>query len=77
MPTGYRKRTTQTGPVTLYVSHGAGTGNHLPPGDQTVDWFIVEPRDDPERLAAQVETLRRSGRTVVELSVAPYEASDG
>jgi hypothetical protein len=34
-----------------------------------VDWFIVEPRDDPGR---QVESLRRAGRTVIELDVEPW-----
>lgn len=61
----------QAGATTLYVSHGAGGGPTRP--EVAVDWFIVEPRDRPEPLAAQVEWLRRSGRTVIELGVVPYD----
>jgi hypothetical protein len=58
----------QRGPIMLYISHGAGTG-HSDPAGPAVDWFIVEPRTDPERA---VESLRRAGRTVIEVQVAPY-----
>lgn len=57
----------QHGQVRLYVSHSA------PSLGGTVEWFIVEPRDEPEQLALQVDSLRRQGRTVRELSVEPYE----
>jgi hypothetical protein len=62
----------QTGTVKLYLSHGAGSGHHPDPTAATVDWFIVEPRDDPEALAQQVDRLRRGGRTVMPLLVTPY-----
>jgi hypothetical protein len=58
----------QRGPVTLYISHGAGSGRKDPDGPK-VDWFIVEPRDDPGRAVA---SLRRAGRTVIELDTEPY-----
>ena len=55
-----------------HISHGAGIPNQ-PRSESMVDWFIVEPRDDPDRLAAQVDSLRRAGRTVREIVVGPYE----
>lgn len=45
----------------LYVSHSADLDGGK--------WFIVEPRDNPER---QVESLRRAGRTVYELKAKPW-----
>jgi hypothetical protein len=59
----------QRGPVRLYISHGAGSGHADPDGPQ-VDWFIVEPRDNPEQAAGR---LRAHGRTVVQVDVEPYE----
>ncbi len=58
----------QRGPVRLYLSHGAGSG-HSDPNGPAVDWFIVEPREDPEQ---QVASLRRHGRTVVCIETEPY-----
>lgn len=69
------ERTEQTGTVTLYLSHGAGSGHYPVPYDATVDWFIVEPRNDPERLTQQVQRLRECGRTVIEVTVSPYCAA--
>lgn len=67
------ERIEQKGTVTLYISHGAGSGIHTGDLEQvTTDWFIVEPRDDPERLARQVKSLRQTGRTVIELNIRPY-----
>jgi hypothetical protein len=62
-----RKRT--TGHVELYLSHGAG---NLRSENATVDWFIVEPRDNP---MPQVVSLRRAGRTVIPMYCVPYEDS--
>lgn len=61
----------------LYVSHGAGDVNGA------VDWFVVEPSPGPEgapyaeRIASQVESLRRASRTVIELDVQPWRNPDG
>jgi hypothetical protein len=60
------------GRVRLYISHGANSGGHID-GPPWVDWFIVEPRHDPER---QVESLRNGGRTVIALDVEPYYGVD-
>lgn len=63
------------GRVKLYVSHGASSmpddTDDLSFGESGdfVDWFIVEPRDNPDR---QVESLRRAGRTVVCVRVRPW-----
>ncbi len=61
----------QRGRVKLYISHGAGSG-HSDPGGPEVDWFIVEPREDPY---LEVATLRRHGRTVIAIDVEPYQPS--
>jgi len=61
----------QRGTARIFISHGAGTGHGDPKGP-CVDWFIVEPRDEPVMLAKQVESLRRAGRAVIELEVEPY-----
>lgn len=66
----------QTGTVTLYISHGAGSGRADGPENVTTDWFIVEPRNDPHYLAIAVAQLRRAGRTVIELPVTPYQSRD-
>jgi hypothetical protein len=47
----------------IYISHGAGP----------IDWFVVEPQDDPD---AQVASLRDVGRTVIELDVEPWQGLD-
>lgn len=51
----------------IYVSHGARLSTK---GDD-VTWFVVEPQKDPERLEAELESLRRIGRTVVTIDVEP------
>lgn len=48
----------------IFISHGA------PRFDRTVNWFIVEPRDDPD---LAVISLLRADRTVIELDVEPYQ----
>ena len=58
----------------LYISHSA-TGANLAARGEPIpaqEWFIVEPRDDPEMLARQVESLRDPrgrGRTVIEIEL--------
>lgn len=47
----------------LYLSHGGITRGR--PEEHV--WFIVEPRDESERLARELESLRRVGRTVLEI----------
>jgi hypothetical protein len=46
----------------LYLSHTAGKRSDP-------DWWIVEPRDDVERLAAQVWSLLDCGRRVLQVSL--------
>jgi hypothetical protein len=56
----------------IQVSHGAGLGF----GDESPDWFIVEPLPGDVRHGITnemaVESLRRAGRSVYELDVVPW-----
>lgn len=49
---------------TFYVSHGARLH------DGTVKWFVVEP--NPMGLEAEIERLRKAGRTVLSIVAEPY-----
>lgn len=53
----------------IYISHGAGTTRDPQKHPDGVDWFIVEPRENPE---PEAERLRQAGRTVVALDVEPW-----
>lgn len=50
----------------LYVSHSAAL-----PGSRGVEWFIVEPRANPEQA---VDRLQRAGRTVYEMLAHPWNS---
>lgn len=55
------------GTTTLYLSHSANKRDDP-------DWWIVEPRDDVERLRPQVEGLLKIGRRVLQMNVWPFSA---
>lgn len=44
----------------FYLSHGARFGPNREPGP----WFIVEPRDDYERLHREIRSLLKANRRV-------------
>lgn len=73
----------------IYISHSAGVASapKMSDPDQSMEramstphgrpWFVVEPVDDPEMLKRQVESLARSGRTVIALDVEPNQGLMG
>jgi hypothetical protein len=50
----------------IYLSHSSGRRDDP-------DWFIVEPRDDPHRLAAQIHSLLWANRRVLEIEMHPQD----
>ena len=50
----------------LYLSHSANRR-------ETPDWWLVEPRDNPD---AQVESLLQAGRRVLQLNTVRYEIKE-
>lgn len=54
----------------LHLSHSARRG------DDSVEWFIVEPRHDPVGLRRQLNSLRQAGRKVIRLVVEAKQVSE-